>query len=73
MKNIAKVALIALAFVLAGCAAKPAPAPQEPVMTPAPAADVNTYKAHKYKHHGKKRHHKDKLGTPAAPAKDTAK
>lgn len=68
MKNIAKVALIALAFAFAaGCASKPAPAPQEPVMTTVPA-DVDNMK-HKKKH--KKHHHKDKLG--AVSAKDTAK
>jgi hypothetical protein len=65
MKKILTIALIATAFVFAaGCAKKPAPAP-EPVMT---ASDTGVVK-HK-KHH--RHHYKDKLGT-ASTAKDTAK
>lgn len=65
-----KTALIATAFVFAaGCASqKPAPAPQEPVATTAPA-DMDA--GVKHKKHGK-RHHKDKLGQ-ASYQKDTAK
>lgn len=65
----AKLALIVTAFVFAaGCASqKPAPAPQEPVATTAPA-DMG---AAKHKKHGK-HHHKEKLGQ-ASYQKDTAK
>lgn len=65
MKNIVKIALVAMAFVFAaGCAKKPAPAP-EPVMT-APETGMVKHK----KHH--RHHYKDKLGTMST-AKDTTK
>lgn len=68
MKNLLKVTLIAVAFVFAaGCASKPAPAPQEPVMTTAPV-DAGFVK-HKKK--GKK-HHKEKLGE-VSTKQDTVK
>jgi|GEM_PF-6147086 len=69
--KLVKVVLVAtvLAFTV-GCASqKPAPAPAEPVMAPAPV--VEDIAKHKKKH---KRKHKDKLGAASVQqVKDTDK